>query len=225
MKSFFAMSDMNKCSYNTYLSQIYMLNQKIIKQINNNSFPYGLDGKLGLSIYFYIMSRFMQVPYYREIADSLLQDVTNNMNEGFPMDIEHGLSGIGLGIHYILKKDFVEGDEDEVLSEIDNYIYKGVMHNNGTFTIKTMIQLLFYFCIRYESSHESVLRETIICLYNKIAQNIDEDFFNEPLSFNIFQYHLPNFLYVSGRILSLDIYNQSILLFLNLRKHPIKYTL
>ena len=45
-------------------------------------------------------------------------------------DIENGLSGIGLAIEFLIQNNFVEGDPDEVLEEVDNKVFKYLNEEN-----------------------------------------------------------------------------------------------
>ena len=50
----------------------------------------------------------------------MLKDLSPNHS----IAVEDGLAGIGLGVTYLIKNGFVEGDINELLEEIDNEIYR-----------------------------------------------------------------------------------------------------
>lgn len=76
-------------------------------------------GKLGIALFFYHYAQYSGNKYYDELAGSLLDDLSDQINFSAPLDFENGLTGIGWGISYLLRKGFIEGDIDEILEEID----------------------------------------------------------------------------------------------------------
>lgn len=55
-------------------------------------------------------------------AEELLDDIWNECTGDMSLAYEDGLCGIGAGIEYLIQNDFVEGDADEVLAEIDSRV-------------------------------------------------------------------------------------------------------
>ena len=76
-------------------------------------------GKTGIVIFFAHYARYTGNPLYQEFAGELLNEVCEEIHTGLPVCFESGLCGIGWGIEYLLKNGFMEGDSDEILSELD----------------------------------------------------------------------------------------------------------
>lgn len=65
---------------------------------------------------------------FQDKADKLLNFVFDKANIFTPLSVKKGLLGIGFGIMYLLRNNFVEGDEDDVLEDIDNLVFNSLSH-------------------------------------------------------------------------------------------------
>ncbi|WP_279136533.1 lanthionine synthetase LanC family protein [Parabacteroides johnsonii] len=93
--------------------------------IVNSSFLPNLGlyhGRMGIVLFFVNYARYTDNYLYQEYAEYLLDDILEDLHSDIALDFENGLSGIGWGILYLLKAHFMEGDPDEVLSDIDRKI-------------------------------------------------------------------------------------------------------
>lgn len=81
------------------------------------------DGKLGMIILFYEYSRYSRDTLYNRFADEMLESLLD-LPENLPPGFSNGLSGIGWGITYLLRENFVEGDIDDILSEVDERLMR-----------------------------------------------------------------------------------------------------
>ena len=108
-------------------------NQKIINTLLlNASFIDNLGlmhGKMGISIFFYHLSRQTGDKIYEDYAGELIDEIYEEITANTPVDFENGLAGIGWGIEYLVQNDFIEADTDDVLEEFDNRIFKELIYN------------------------------------------------------------------------------------------------
>lgn len=104
-------------------------------------------GKLGMAILFYSYSRYAKDPLYERFADEVVDSVLELSNE-LPMRFSDGLTGIGWGITYLLREEFIAGDIDEILSEIDSVLEKGKLFNDAG---EIGYQTYQYFRSRYKN--------------------------------------------------------------------------
>ena len=79
---------------------------------------------LGLIISYYTYSYYYQEDLYSKIADQLLDDTSSSLSTSMPVTLSNGILGFACGIIYLIRNQFIEGDEDEILSEIDNMLYR-----------------------------------------------------------------------------------------------------
>lgn len=80
------------------------------------------QGKLGVVIFFYYYGRYAHDHLYTQLADELLDQVTNNISIESSVGFGCGMSGIAWGVHHLIENNFVEGDVNELFSELDTYI-------------------------------------------------------------------------------------------------------
>lgn len=78
-----------------------------------------LNGKMGISIFFYHLARKTGNPIYEDYAGELIDEIYEDINLNTPLDFANGLAGIGWGIEYLVQNHFIEADADDVFGEID----------------------------------------------------------------------------------------------------------
>jgi hypothetical protein len=175
-------------------------------------------GKIGISIYFYILSRIENNQRYQDIGEKLLNDVINNLSQNQNINIETGLSGIALGIRYLIKNGYETGDVNEVLEDIDAHIYKILLlsqsYPDQSLSLNSfdVIQLLFYFCIRLkdlpaDSDNAFLFKCLINQLINSLGIEISNNYLKEASSYSLYEYNLPFLLYVLNEIEKHDVRN------------------
>lgn len=87
-----------------------------------------LKGKMGLILFFYEYGRYTGNDMYTVAADSMLDDIIESLSS----NENETLAGIGWGVQYLIKNKFVEGDPDEVLSEIDDRLLRMIASYDET---------------------------------------------------------------------------------------------
>jgi len=83
-----------------------------------------LNGKLGISIFFYHYARYTSNEIYENYAGELIDEIYDEIKTDGITDFTDGLTGIGWGIEYLVKHRFVEADTDDALKEIDRALYR-----------------------------------------------------------------------------------------------------
>lgn len=79
-------------------------------------------GKMGIVIFLYHYAKFTDNKIIADFADELLEDILNKINHELTFDFVNGYCGIGWSIEYLLHNNFVQGNSNEILIEIDNKI-------------------------------------------------------------------------------------------------------
>ncbi|MCE7058179.1 hypothetical protein LZF95_26080 [Algoriphagus sp. AGSA1] len=176
-----------------------------------------LNGKLGLSIYFYHLARKTEDQKFLEIADGLVGEIFEKLSEAkLPTDFENGLAGIAYGISYLVNADFVEADLDDTLGDLDDRIFKFLEDQKDKLPANLrngLIGYLFYSLDRLESSLKSghisntyIFQKLAAGLLNQLGQLIEEEKLQdrEPQLFNIF-WDLPLALMVLAKAKRLQV--------------------
>lgn len=76
-------------------------------------------GKMGVVIFLFHYAAVYQDEFYENIAMNLISTVFSQINRQTSIDYADGLSGIGCAIEYLYQNEFIEGDIDEILSDLD----------------------------------------------------------------------------------------------------------
>jgi len=192
------------------------LNKMLLQSMGKN-YPVGLaQGQMGICIYFYHLSRIERDENFKTVAEKLLDDTLEKLSLNSSINVEKGLAGIALGITHLIKAGFIEGDVNELLEDIDNVIFKKLAFGqyNSVYKKDELLHLLYYLSVRLNDQTEEedryIFQELIIKVINLFAADLKGDFFNEYYSFSVYHYHLPLFVYVCGKLLEQDFYNERI---------------
>lgn len=79
-------------------------------------------GKMGVVLFFAHYGRYTGESLYDDFAGELLDEVFDEIHIGLPIDFENGFCGIGWAVEYLLNNEFIEGDSDDILSDIDKKV-------------------------------------------------------------------------------------------------------
>ena len=188
----------------------------LLSELDN--YPVGLfHGKMGLVIYFYHLSKIESNPEYQSIAELLLDQIMlNDLSPNHSIAVEDGLAGIGLGVTYLIKNEFVEGYINELLEVIDNEIYRRIafQKDSSQFSPIMLLHMTGYLYIRLKEQTDinlkTLYQDLIIKVINMLYSQIDDDFPNESYSFSIYHYQLPVLLWVISNLLEEGFYNERI---------------
>lgn len=193
---------------------IYKLNHQLTIIQDRKDLPIGLlSGKMGLCIYFYQLGRSNNNEVYGKIAEKLIDEIFAQIGTVSAIDIENGLSGIALGITYLIKNGYVQGDENSLLKDIDDEIFKQISFNRLEENISVLIQILYYIYIRKQSlknEQDLLFNELAIQIINDLHSKTEQILHENTIVFNI-NTHLPLLLFVLSKIYQLNIYNNKII--------------
>lgn len=122
-------------------------------------------GQMGLIVFFYHYGIIKNVSY-RQTAERLLDSLMCLMVANITDNYSEGLAGIGTAVEYLLQNGFVEGNADEILSEVDRRLIASVsLVSEGEWDLATgLCGWLRYFRFRLRKS--SIVDE-LIYLLNK----------------------------------------------------------
>jgi len=186
-------------------NKLIFLTNALASSINENTSIDLATGKMGLCIYYYILSDNKRNKY-QKIAEKLLDDIFCSIDRINSIDLKYGLTGIGLGIRYLLNKKYIKGDVNEVLKDIDDKVFKSLCTTTLIDSCNPLflIHILYYLSIRLEnqkpnSESEYLFQELAIQTINHLYCKIDIHFFHEPINYT-FDYALPLLLFVLSKV-------------------------
>lgn len=80
-----------------------------------------VNGKIGIAIFFFHYALFDNNDIYLDYAMDLIDEMLNQMDINSPTDYANGLSGIGVGIDYLIRNKYLSVDDD-ICEEFDDRI-------------------------------------------------------------------------------------------------------
>lgn len=78
------------------------------------------SGTMGTVIFLYQYSRLTEDASYETLADNLLEEIINKISSDMSQNFKDGIWGIGWGIEYLVRNNYIEGDVDAILAEMDH---------------------------------------------------------------------------------------------------------
>lgn len=69
-----------------------------------------LNGKMGISIFFYRYGRYTGNKIFTDYAGELIDEIYEEINTNTGLDFANGLTGIGWGIEYLVENRFIDAD-------------------------------------------------------------------------------------------------------------------
>lgn len=194
---------------------------RLIYQNDSSNSDHGLmNGNTAKCIFFYGLARSTSDLNYEKIADNLLEKVFSNLSISSKSDFEHGLSGIGWGIEYLLQNGFAEGNADEILEELDNKIFRELNENDHkSFELTTGLTGYFFYLIsrlkdvkNSDSMAKRINRELLIVTINKIDILVTNQFPDivKEINFDLF-WRFPAVLFGLKEAFKLNVFNEKII--------------
>ncbi len=179
------------------------------------------SGSMGICLYLYWCGRQNNDLSYIEKGSMLLDKIISGMSAQQTLDIPTGLSGIGLAFDYLISEKYVKGNINEILSEVDDIIFKSLSYPKyyDVISASSLVDILIFLVNRYgkqrdNSESKRLYKELIISSLNLLMEKINHNFFEEPSNYNL-DYLLPKFLYAMKEIYSLNICCKKIYCFLD----------
>lgn len=130
-----------------------------------------LSGKMGLIMYLFHYSKYSDNKLYADFAELLIDDIFEDIHDKMSFTLDKGLSGIGWGIEYILKNNFVEGDSIEILEDIDKQIMKWDIRRIEDETLESGLEGLFHYIL-----YHLPINNSYQCPFDEVYLNDLDDF-------------------------------------------------
>lgn len=174
-----------------------MLTEKLESKINNALLqlhsPGLLKGDMGVCIYFFVMGRIKSDPSLTKKAERVLKMILAQISNYKKLCVEDGIIGVALGITFLYRQKFIVGNVNEILADIDSYVYKsvGIVQEKDAHHehLSPVLDSLMYFVVRYEDEtdkkRKKFFREILVYLFNFIYIHRPDDFYQETFPFSL----------------------------------------
>ena len=200
---------------------------EIVEKLNEkiNSFAHetnGLNietGKMGICLYFFLISNNLKTKRYQLWAGKLLDEIYEQFDKNLSEESIFDIIQVGIGFDFLIKQKYVNGNINQILSDIDNALFKWLTSTKNqkklTFETFGIFYILYYLYIRLKtqkpkSDCQFLIEELIIKAFNDVYSSLNSTFYDEPILFSFKSYKLPQFLYVLSKIHSTGFYNYRI---------------
>ncbi len=221
--------------------RLNIITDLISKNISATDNPGLFNGKMGICIFLFWAGRKKNYPKYNDLAESLIDQILESLGDNLiQIDLENGLAGIACGIEHLVQHNFLDGETDDILSEIDDKIFQFLTNN-----IKLLVDIRngllgygFYLLMRLHykeinklSNRDFLLKRLLITVVNRLYELLEEneELFKEPIRFDI-TWNLPLLLIFLSEVRILNIYNRKVDIILNrisfitLSTYPVNYS-
>ena len=190
-----------------------MKTEHLIETIKKQTDPGLFQGKMGIALYAYCVN---DKRITTKLADRLIDQLYKDSENLNLINISQGLPGIGLGLDYLMRHNYLEGNSDTILEDIDNSIFRNTAYltKNDKVQLPGLTEVLLYLSIRLKyglkRSANRILFELLATkLINYIYTHRTEGWYNEPIPFSLY-YSVPMYLVTLARIHRLNIYTTRI---------------
>lgn len=86
-------------------------------------------GKMGVAVFLFHYASAHKDGFYENIAINLISSVFSQINTQTSIDYADGLSGIGCAIEYLYQNEFIGGDINEILSDLD-FLFDDILNDS-----------------------------------------------------------------------------------------------
>lgn len=134
-------------------------------------------GKMGIVLFFANYARYTKNPLHDKFAGELLNEIYEEIHTGLPVNFESGLCGIGWGIEYLLQNGFIEGNSDEILSEIDTHVMERDLRRITDYSVRTGLEGISYYIFKrinspFRKNDRLPFDETYLAEWKSFASSI-----------------------------------------------------
>lgn len=153
-----------------------------------------LSGKMGVCVYFFVMSHHDKESSYYHRAEKLLTELLQSFSFNHGLEMKSGLTGFAMGLIFLCREQYIQLDINNLLKRVDAFIYRIVTRSMDKLIQEesdksAYVDVLIYEIMRYDDLQSEIRKELcrrfIIKLNNYIYINRSDTFYDEKMPFNI----------------------------------------
>jgi len=115
-----------------YLRNIERELQQIVNMLLLNGTltecPGLVHGKMGITVFFFHYAKYTGDNLFADYAMDVISEMLNQIHVNSPADYEKGIAGIGIGIDYLIRNNFLDVDDD-ICEDFDQRMVRAVMYD------------------------------------------------------------------------------------------------
>lgn len=112
-------------------------------------------GKMGSVLFFIHYAKYTHNNIYDDFAGEILDEIYEDIHTEMPVYFSNGLCGIAWSIEYLLQQGYMEGESDEVLSDLDAKIMRWDPLRISDFTLETGLEGIAWYVLSRLTSPRS----------------------------------------------------------------------
>jgi len=87
-----------------------------------------VHGKMGIAVFFFHYAKYTGNELFADYAMDLIGEILNQIHVNSPADYERGIAGIGVGMDYLIRNDFLKVEED-ICEDFDGRMVRAVLYD------------------------------------------------------------------------------------------------
>lgn len=119
---------MTEMYQNTITNDLQQIAEMLILNGTLTACPGLVHGKMGIAIFFFQYAHFTNNMLFADYALDLIEEIQKQIHADSPADYERGIAGIGVGIEYLIRNNFLNV-EDNIFEDFDKRMYRAVMYD------------------------------------------------------------------------------------------------
>lgn len=143
----------------SYKNRLHQLG-KALHSWNNIANPGLLNGRAGISLFFFYLGKFVEDEKYIEKGYSLIHTVFDDINKGYSNhSFSSGLAGIAWAVRLLVNNDFLDKQALEGFDQLDKFLGKSMMHeiSIGNFDyLHGALGIACYLMTKNNKNHEMI---------------------------------------------------------------------
>lgn len=88
-----------------------------------------VHGKTGLAIFFFHYAHYTDNMLFADYAMELLGETLSQIHVNSPADYEKGIAGIGVGLDYMIRNQFLITEDEDICEDLDGRMFRAVMYD------------------------------------------------------------------------------------------------
>lgn len=118
----------NMIQHQSLEEQVSQITGMLLLNCTLTECPGLVHGKMGLAVFFFHYAQYTENMLFADYAVDLIGEMQNQIHVNSPADYEKGIAGIGVGIEYLIRNQFLLV-EDDICEDFDSRMFRAVMYD------------------------------------------------------------------------------------------------
>ncbi|MCD7976092.1 MAG: hypothetical protein LUG51_02660 [Tannerellaceae bacterium] len=119
---------MSEHNFDIIEQELRLISEMLLLNGTLTECPGLVHGKMGIAVFFFHFAQYTDNMLFSDYALDLIIEIQNQLHANSRADYEKGVAGIGIGIDYLTRNDFLD-IEDDIFEDLDERMYRAVMYD------------------------------------------------------------------------------------------------